>query len=153
MWIKAGEYEKAKKFDSAIKVYEDLYKNDSNSMIIANNLASLITTYRDDVESLERAFAIARRLRESKIPAFQDTYGWIEYRRGNFEDALKYLEPAAAGLPKDPLAQFHLGMVYAALNDTAKARESLSRAIEIAGDSPLQQLKIAKETLDGLPAE
>jgi tetratricopeptide (TPR) repeat protein len=153
MWIKAGEYERAENFDGAIKIYEDLYEIDSNSMIVANNLASLITTYRDDDESLERAFAIARRLRDSNIPAFQDTYGWIEYRRGNFEDALKYLEPAAAGLPKDPLAQFHLGMAYAALKDTFKAREILTRAIKIAGDSPLQQFKVAKETLDGLPSE
>ena len=153
MWIKAGEYERAENFDGAIKIYEDLYEIDSNSMIVANNLASLITTYRDDVESLERAFTIARRLRETDIPAFQDTYGWIEYRRGNFEDALEYLEPAAAGLPKDPLAQFHLGMTYAALKNTIKAREVLTRALEIAGDSPLKQFKVAKETLDGLPSE
>ena len=38
---------------------------------------------RDDPESLERAFAIARRLRGSDVPQFQDTYGWILHRRGD----------------------------------------------------------------------
>ena len=153
MWIKAGEYEQDENFDAAIKIYEDLYAKNSNSLIVANNLASLITTHRDDVDGLERAFAIARRLRESDVPAFQDTYGWIEYRRGNYEEALTYLEPAAAGLPKDPLTQFHLGMTYTALKNTVKAREALTRALEIADESPLPQFKIAKETLDGLTAE
>ena len=82
-------------------------------MIVANNLASLITTYRDDAESLERAWSIARRLRGSDVPAFQDTYGWIALRRGDIEDALAPLEPAAASLSNDPLVQFHLAVAYA----------------------------------------
>jgi tetratricopeptide (TPR) repeat protein len=153
MWIKAGEYEQNDEFDAAIDIYEDLYEKDSSSLIVANNLASMITTHRDDAEGLERAFAIARRLRDSKVPAFQDTYGWIEYRRGNYEEALKYLVPAAAGLPKDPLTQYHLGMAYVALKSTAKARETLTRTLEIAGDSTLPQFISAREALDGLPAE
>ena len=44
------------------------------------------------------------------VPAFQDTYGWIEARRGNYVEALTYLRPAAAGLADDPLAQYHFGL-------------------------------------------
>ncbi len=153
MWIKAGEHERNGNFDGAIAIYEALYEKNSNSLIVANNLASLITTHRDDAEGLERAFAIARRLRDSNIPAFQDTYGWIEYRRGNYEEALEYLKPAAVGLPTDALTQFHLGMTYVAMKNTAKAREVLTRTLELAGDSPLPQFITARETLDGLPAE
>lgn len=150
MWIKAGEHEQNEEFDAAIAIYEEMYKNNSDSSIIANNLASMLTTRRTDTESLERAFAIARRLRDSNVPAFQDTYGWIEYRRGNFEEALKYLKPAAEGLPKDPLTQFHLGMTYVALEKIPEARAALTRVLEIAGDNPLPQFKIAKETLNNL---
>jgi Flp pilus assembly protein TadD len=85
------------------------------------------------------------------VPAFQDTYGWIEYRRGNLEEAVTYLEPAAAGLPEDALVQYHLGMTYAGLNRPEDARRQLTRALEIAGDSPLPQFQTARETLASLP--
>ena len=150
--LKAERLEKAQDFEGAIAIYEDLYAKNSSSVILANNLASLITTHRTDPESLERGFAIASRLKGTTFPPLQDTYGWIEYRRGNYEEALAYLEPAAAGLPEDPLVQFHLGMTYAALERTQEARETLTRALEIAGDRPLPQFDVARETLEKLPA-
>jgi cellulose synthase operon protein C len=152
LWIKAGLLEKRNDIDGAIALYEGMYAQNTDNVIVANNLASLISTHKTDPESLERAFAIARRLRTQEVPAFQDTYGWIESRRGNHEEALRYLEPAAAGLPNDPLVQYHLGMTYAALGRSDAARIALSRALEIAGDNPLPQFEIARQTLAGLPA-
>jgi predicted Zn-dependent protease len=146
-WIKAGELERSGDIDGAIAVYEALYAEDSNNPMIANNLASLITAHRDDAESLERGFAIARRLRGLEVPAFQDTYGWISYRRGDLAEALANLEPAAAGLPNDPLVQYHLGMTYAALERPEDAAAALRRALKIAGDNPLPQFQIARDTL------
>ena len=153
--IKAQGLENAGDIDGAIAIQSGLYDDYPNNPIIANNLASLITTHRSDDESLQRAFAIARRLRGTKEPAFQDTYGWIEYRRGNFEEALTYLEPAVEGLPEEPLAQFHLGMAYLSLEKNDKAREALARALDLAGDSDLPQFDIAREMLEKLdkPAE
>lgn len=149
-WIKAGALDKAGDIEGAIAIYEELYAENTANVVVANNLASLITTYRDDPESLERAFAIARRLRGSSVPAFQDTYGWIEYRRGNLQEALQALEPAAAGLPDDPLTQFHLGMTYADLGETAKAITQFERALDLAGDSDLPQVATARSRLEAL---
>ena len=150
--MEATRLEAEQQIDAAIAVYEALYDENSGDVVAANNLASLIGTYVEDPEALERAAAIARRLREREVPAFQDTYGWIEYRRGNYSDALASLEPAATGLPDDPLVQFHLGMTYVALDRLQEARDALTRALEIAGDNPLPQFDTARETLDGLPA-
>jgi len=146
-WIKAGELERAGDIDGAIAVYEALYAEDSNNPVIANNLASLITAHRDDAESLERGFVIARRLRGLDVPAFQDTYGWISYRRGDLAEALANLEPAAVGLPNDPLVQYHLGMTYAGLKRPEEAAVALRRALVLAGDSPLPQFQTARDTL------
>lgn len=150
-WIQASELEKAGDIDGAIAVYEAMYAEDSGNVVIANNLASLLTTHRDDPESLARATAIARRLKGTEEPAFQDTYGWIAYRNGNHDEALSYLEPGAAGLPDDPIAQYHLGMTYVALGRVEDARRQLTRALELAGDSPLPQFETARQTLAGLP--
>ena len=85
------------------------------------------------------------------MPAFQDTYGWIAYRRGDLTEALANLEPAAAGLPNDPLVQFHLGMTYAALKRPEDAAAGAApRAGKLAGDSPLPQFQTARDTLTTL---
>ena len=151
LWMKASYLERDKDFEGAIAIYEQLYEINSNSPVVANNLASLITTHRDDPDSLARAANIVRRLRNTDVPAFQDTYGWIAYRRGDFEEAVTYLEPAAAGLPNDPMVQYHLGMTYAALGRGEEARTQLEKALEMAGDSPLPQFETARETLATLP--
>lgn len=148
--LKAEDLERAGDFEGAIAIYDELYALNSNNVVIANNLASLITTHRDAPEDLDRAFNIARRLSSSDFPAFQDTYGWIEYRRGNYEEALKYLEPAARGLPNHPLVQYHLGMTYVALDQIEQAKSALERSLELAGDAPLPQYDRAREVLDAM---
>ncbi|WP_162136615.1 tetratricopeptide repeat protein [Oceaniovalibus guishaninsula] len=150
--FKAGELERDGRFDDAIAIYEDLYAQNSGDVVVANNLASMLSTHRQTDESLARATAVARRLRGTDVPPFQDTYGWIAYRDGRFDEALDYLEPAAAGLPQDPLVQYHLGMTYAALGRDAEAAETLRRTLDMAGDSPLPQFETARETLAALSA-
>jgi len=130
-WTAAGEAEQKGDIDKAIGIYEDLYALNSNSLVIANNLASLITTYQDDDESLRRAFAIARRLRGTEVAPFQDTYGWITHRLGNYQEALGYLEPAANALVNDPVVQYHLAENYAALLRDAEALAHYQKVIEL----------------------
>lgn len=131
-WAKAGFLERAGDIDGAIGIYEDLYRQNSANPIIANNLASLLSVYRTDPDSLARAEVIARRLRGSDVPPFQDTSGWIAYLRGNYEDAVKELEKAVKGLGDDPQVRFHLAMTYLKLGRQSEAlaqfNEVLARA-------------------------
>ena len=53
-------------------------------------------------------------------------------------------------MPQDPLVRFHLGMAQAKTGNTEAARESLTTAIELAGDRDLPQMAEAQATLDGL---
>lgn len=149
--LKSVALESEGDIDGAISIYESLYIDNSANPVIANNLASLIATHRDDDVSLNRAYTISRRLRGLASPAFQDTLGWIEYRRGNFDEAVLQLEPAAAGLPDDASVQMHLGLTYAALNRIDLARSVLGRAIDLAKDSPDPQFARARKILAELP--
>lgn len=152
-WALAGEYEREGNVEAAIGIYERLYERNSDSIIIANNLASLISTYRTDEESLERAWNIARRLRGAERPEFRDTYGWIAFRRGELDVALEYLEPAAAALPNDPLVQFHLGMALARADRHDEAIAQLRRAIDLAGPADTRaQFQEAREEIARLEA-
>lgn len=151
-WLKASELERAGQIDAAIAVYDALYAEDSDNTVVANNLASLITSHHDDDASLQRAEAIARRLRELEVPAFQDTYGWIAFRRGNLDEALSHLEPAAKGLPQDVLTQFHLGMVYDKLGRSADAVRQFEAMLALPGSADMPQAKIARDRLAILKA-
>jgi tetratricopeptide (TPR) repeat protein len=120
-WAKAGFLERAGDIDGAIAIYEDLYKQNSANPVIANNLASLLSSRQTDPDSLARAEVIARRLRGSDMPPYQDTYGWIAYQRGNYADAAKELEKAVEGLGEDPQVRYHLAMTYLKLGRQPEA--------------------------------
>lgn len=151
LWAKASYHEQAGEIDAAIGIYEALYERNSASVVVANNLASLISTYRDDPESTERAYVVARRLRGSEVPAFQDTYGWLAYKRGEYLEAVEYLEAAATGLPDDAMVQAHLGFTYLALERRDAALETLRRAVDIAGEGDQRdRIKQAREEIERL---
>jgi len=97
LFSRASRLEQVQDYEGAIAIYEQLYDANKVSDVLANNLASLLSEFRDDPESLERAFNIAKRLRASEEPAFQDTYGWILYKRGEYERAVQPLTAAAEG--------------------------------------------------------
>ncbi len=133
-WIKAGVLEVAGDLEGAIAIYEELYAADSENMVIANNLASLLSQVAgNDPAAVDRAQVIARRLRTSSFAPYQDTYGWIAFLRGDIKEALRTLEPAAEVMNEDPMVQFHLARAYDAAKQPAKALERFQRAVELAG--------------------
>lgn len=151
LWAKASYLERDNDVEGAIGIYEQLYALNSNSPVVANNLASLLATYRDDDASLERAYVVGRRLRGTEVPQFQDTYGWILYRRGEHEEALSYLEPSARALGDDPIVKYHLGKAYLALGRQEDARQAFAEALEIAGeDDPRSQIADARAEIERL---
>ena len=120
------------RFEDAIAEYETLYVRDPGNILVANNLASLMTAHRDDEASLARAATIARRLRDAPAPALRDTYGWALFRMGSHQEALAILRETTAALDGEALAHFHLGMAYDATGDAAAAQQHLERAIALA---------------------
>jgi Flp pilus assembly protein TadD len=100
-----------------------------------------------------RAFKVAWRLRGSETPNFHDTYGWLLTGRGDYQQALTYLEPAAAALTSDALTQFHLAKTYDALERWDEARAAFERAVEIAGpESDLPQIAEARTRISEIEA-
>ena len=82
--------------DAAITQYEAILKDQPNSPVAINNLVSLLLDYRSDKQSLDRAVSLADSLKNSNVPQFQDTFGWAQYRRGDYKNSISTLEGAAA---------------------------------------------------------
>lgn len=132
LWSKAGLIERQGDIDGAIAIYEKLYERDSSAVIVANNLASLLATWKsEDPAAVTRASAVARRLKDTTVPAFMDTYGWIQHLNGDSAAALPYLQGAAAGLADDAVVQLHLGVVQAALGQADAAKAQLRKGLDM----------------------
>ncbi|NNL17814.1 MAG: tetratricopeptide repeat protein [Boseongicola sp.] len=151
LWAKATFLERANDIDGAIEIYSSMYEQNSGILVIANNLASLLATYKTDDESLERAFTIARRLRGTEVPPFQDTYGWILHRRGDSEEAIEYLEPAARALSGDPIVQYHLASAYEALGRSEDAITAYELALSLVDENDARaQIALARTAVERL---
>jgi tetratricopeptide (TPR) repeat protein len=135
----ASVFEMKGDYEGAIAEYESLLKKDLGSMIVANNLASLLSEYRSDKDSIDRAYSLALMLRKSEIPSFKDTLGWLYYLRGDYKNATDLLEQAATALPNRAEVQYHLGMSYVSTGQMAKASEQFKKALALAPNSLLQQ--------------
>jgi tetratricopeptide (TPR) repeat protein len=138
----AGLQEIKGDYEAAISEYEAMLKQQPGSMVVANNLASLLADHRTDKASLDRANALALLLTKSQVPQFKDTLGWVAYRRDDYNAAIPLLEDAGTALPNNALVRYHLGMSYLATGQDAKASEQFKKARELAPNDPTLKLKI-----------
>jgi len=134
----AAILERTGDYDGAISEYDKLLLKDANSVVVANNLASLLADYRTDKASLDRAQGLAEALRKYPQPQFKDTLGWVSYRQGDYKAAIPLLEEAVKGLPNLALVHYHLGMSFVAAGQPEKAGEQFKTAI---GQAPGHDLE------------
>ena len=144
--------ESSGKYDEAIAEYERMFAADPRATIPANNLASLLSDYRNTPADLERAFQIASRFRTTDVPQFQDTLGWIYYLRGDYAQSVTLLKSAVDKLPGLAAVQYHLGMAYKALGQKPLAVASLQKAVDAGKTQAFPQLDKAQSALQQLAA-
>ena len=144
-------YEREGRIDDAIEMYEALLAQNSDMPAVVNNLVALIADYRQDPASLKRAMKLVeeQKMAETENPAFLDTVGWLNYRLGNYKEALPYLKQAVAAAGQVPVLRYHLGMAYLALDNKARAQEELNIAVSKA-TSDFTGIEEARSTLENL---
>jgi tetratricopeptide (TPR) repeat protein len=141
----ASTYEAMGEFQKARDLYEEVISRDPLIDVAANNLASLLTDQFESPENLQRALTLSSRFRDSDQPYFADTFGWVNFKMGNYEDARSALETAASSDDAIALFHYHLGRVYVALSLPEEARQSFERAQRMANEENDEEL-IAKIT-------
>ncbi len=94
-------------------------------------LADRTDRYAEALEYIQRA----HRLRPNDA-AIKDSLGWIQYRLGNTEEAIKYLKEAFK-LMKDPEIAAHLGEVLWVMGERESAKELWDEALKATPDHEL----------------
>ncbi len=123
-------YERLKRPDDAIAIYQWAFAQDPRRATIANNLAMLLVTYRKDAASMRQADALAERLASLQAAGFIDTRGWVKLKAGDAAAAVALLQDAVARAPNEPTVHYHLAMAQLARGDRARARNNLEQALQ-----------------------
>jgi Tfp pilus assembly protein PilF len=133
----ASTLERQGDYDGAIHEYETMLPKNPGSLILANNLASVLANHKTDKASLERAKSLAVMLQKSPVPQFKDTLGWVDYQNGDYKNAVPLLEQASVAMPNQADFHYHLGMSYIAVAELDKASEQLNIAMKESPDPEL----------------
>jgi tetratricopeptide (TPR) repeat protein len=126
--------ERAKHFSEARDAYEKLLTVSPNFSPALNNLAVL---YSEHLGQPDKAYDLAKKAKEAapNDAHTADTLGWIQFKKGDYGDALRLLQEGAAKLADSPEVQFHVGMAQYMLGDEG-ARLALQKAADASADFP-----------------
>ena len=129
----ASAYSTQGQIDSAITAYGEALRLNPRNVLVANNLAVLLVDYKGDPQSLQKAFALSRDFeKDAPHPLFLDTLGWVRFKMGQQEEALRLMKDAVAKSPDVPTLNYHLGMAFYQSGKTTEARAYLSKALKSA---------------------
>ncbi len=122
--------EKQNKLAEARRRYERILEIDPQAAIAANNLAWL---YAEAGGNLDLATDLAQRAKSQvpDQPAFNDTLGWIYYKKDLLEQAVPLFTQAIEKDGETPLYHYHLGLAYAKQGEDSRAIASLKRALTL----------------------
>lgn len=138
-------------FDLTVKDLEKLLQIDPNHAEALNYLGY---SWADRDMNLNQALdLIERALRIRPDAAYIiDSLGWVYYRMGNYEEALKHLLRAAEKMSEDPTVLDHVGDTYEKLGQKDLAVQYWSRALAADPDNEEIMRKLQKnETIESAP--
>jgi len=106
----------------------------------ADALNYLGYTYAETGQNLDEAEVLIKKALKYKPDDgyIIDSLGWVYFKKGSFEKALKSLEKAVRLVPDDPAILEHLGDVYMKLNDEKNALKFYRRSFDLKKDDRSQ---------------
>lgn len=140
----AGEHQKSDEaFEKAIKI-------DNRDPFILNNYSYYLAVRGQKLARAKELSARSLELRPN-TPSFLDTYGWVLFKMGSYEESLQYIEQAMSLAGPDPELYEHLGDVLFHLNRTAEAVDAWREALNSGGTSEVLKKKVADQKYYAAP--
>ncbi|MCD6377080.1 MAG: tetratricopeptide repeat protein [Caldisericaceae bacterium] len=123
-------YENLKMFAQCDSIYEIALQRLPDNPLILNNFSYSLAE-RD--KALERALQMAKKAveLEPNNAAYLDTYGWVLYKLGKYEQAAKFIKQSIELRGNSAVVIEHLGDVYKAMGDLQNALFYWQKASEL----------------------
>ncbi len=128
------------------RCYEKALRLQPNNSLVLNNFAYYLSLRRDNLDS---ALAMSQRATQAEPSnsSYQDTYAWVLYQMGRYEQALTPMQKALENSPDNATLLEHYGDILFHLKRTNEAKTQWIKAAEIDPKNPALQDKV----LHGLP--
>jgi tetratricopeptide (TPR) repeat protein len=123
-------YENLKYWNKSDSLYEYILIKEPDNSLILNNYAYSLSERGD---SLSYALDMSKKAIDSdpENASYLDTYGWIHFKLGNYNDAEKFIQKSVDKEPDNSTLYDHLGDVLMKLGKKKKAVESWQKALEL----------------------
>jgi Tfp pilus assembly protein PilF len=130
IWIQLGIiYDKLNNIDSLEYCYQAALKINPQNALVNNNYAYSLSERGVKLDEALRMINIAIKA-EPNNSAYQDTYGWIQFKLGNYESALDYILKAINTGEAGYEVFEHLGDVYKMMDKLEQAKEYYTKALQ-----------------------
>ncbi len=131
-------------------IFRDIIRKDPENTLVMNNFSYYLSLRE---ESLDEAEQLSRRTieREPGNGIFLDTYAWILYKKGAYEEAEKYIMKALEnGGENDPDVNLHAAEIHKALGNIPLARAFYQKALILGGNKEdlIEKLEALNEKND-----
>lgn len=134
-------YSNLKSYQLSEQYYKNAMKINSEDATLNNNYAYMLTKVGNRLEDALRMAKIALN-QDPDNGAYLDTYGWVLFKMGKYEESLKYLEKAQeTGIELVELFE-HLYEIYLKLGFYDKAYENLQKALTIEPNNAVYKKKL-----------
>ncbi|HXC06280.1 MAG TPA: tetratricopeptide repeat protein [Bacteroidia bacterium] len=140
-------YHKTKSFQKSDEAYDKALALDPDNAYVLNNYAYYLSLRNENLDKAEKMSKHSNEL-ETKNANFQDTYAWILYRQGKFEQALDWQNKAlsATGDPSAVMLEHYGDMLYH-LNRKEEAFTYWMKSKTKGGGSEFLEKKIADKKM------
>lgn len=140
-------YHELKNNEESDKYYEKALTLDPKNAFVLNNYSYYLSLRKEKLEKAEKMSKLSNDLIPNQS-SFLDTYAWVLYQMGRYEDAKVWIEKAIAnsGSSNGTILE-HYGDILYRLNKTSEALEQWKKAKEAGGGSELLDKKIADRKL------
>jgi len=140
-------YYRTKQMDLSDQAYDEALKINPNDTYVLNNYAYYLSLRNEKLDKAEEMSKKSNEI-ERDNASYNDTYGWILYGLGRYEDAKLWLEKALAnGAANNAVILEHLGDVLYKLNNTDIALEYWIKAKKAGTGSDNLDRKINEKKL------
>jgi tetratricopeptide (TPR) repeat protein len=140
-------YHHLKDDPSSDESYEKSLEIEPDNPYVLNNYSYYLSLRGENLERAEEMAARANELAPGNA-SFEDTYAWVLYQRGRFDEALIWQRKAlASGGEDSPVQQEHYGDILFRLGKVEEAVQAWMRARELGSESELLDQKIRDRQL------
>lgn len=138
-------YNSLKMYKASDAAYLEAIRLDSTNVTAMNNLAYYLSLRKERLDEAAKYAEMATSLQPNN-GTFEDTYAWVLFVDGKYEDALNWMQKALKNTtPHTSVLLEHYGDILAKLGKTADAVKQWNLALEKGADSQESRDKLKKK--------